>query len=152
MNIRMYVDNWTYEDFCRFLVAAQSGNMADQYKLAEKLLIGWSYDVPFEEGLMALGMIESAEVLRTVFETLQSIADALDTSDVVVDFKPWTTRRFLEFNEAREAHNHRRVERMVHEVTKLEGVNPDEPLKFQDGAKMMKAITEQYKKLITGKN
>ena len=41
---------------------------------------------------------------------------------------------------------------MLHEVARLDGVNSEEELEFQDGIKMMKAVTEHYRKLITGKN
>ncbi len=151
-NIKMHVDNWTYHDFNLFLQAAQDGDMVAQYELVEKLLIGWDYEAPFEEGLMALGVAEGAEVLRTVFETISGLAEDLDTSDVVVDMSAWSTRRFLDFNQAREQANHRKVEKMLHEVATLAKVSPKKPLKFQDGAVMMKAVTDHYRKLISGKN
>ena len=150
--IRMFVDNWSYGDFNAFLEAVNSGNMAVQYEMADKLLIGWDYETPVEDGIMALSVADGAEVLRTIFETLQVVAEDLDIDDVVVDFSKWNTKRFLEFSTAREAANHRKVERMLREVTQVKGTASDEELSFQDGAKMMKALTETYKRLITGKN
>ncbi|HEB28832.1 hypothetical protein LCGC14_1174340 [marine sediment metagenome] len=150
--IRMFVDNWSYADFNAFLEAILSGDLTAQYEMGDRLLIGWDYETPFEEGIMALSVEDGAEVLRTIHETLRAVAEDIDTEDVVVSFSKWNTKRFLEFQAASAANNHRKVERMLREVTSVEGVAPDEELSFQDGAKMMKALTDTYKGLITGKN
>ncbi|HEB28920.1 hypothetical protein LCGC14_2881710 [marine sediment metagenome] len=152
IKIRMFVDNWSYNDFNTFLEAVTSGDITVQYEMADKLLIGWDYETPFEEGIMGLSVADGAEVLRTILETLQTVAEDLDIDDVTVDFSKWNTKRFLEFQTVRGAANHRKVERMLREVTSVEGLLADEELSFQDGAKMMKALTETYKRLITGKN
>lgn len=150
--IRMFVDNWSYADYNIFLDAILSGNLTAQYEMGDKLLVSWDYETPFEEGIMGLGVEDGAEVLRTIHETLRAVAEDIDTDDVVVNFSRWNTKRFLEFQAASAANNYHKVERMLREVTSVENADPDEELSFQDGAKMMKALTDTYKRLITGKN
>lgn len=152
MKIKIFLDNWSYEDFKNYIEAMRSGDLTTQYDLAGRLLVGWEYSVPFSEGIMALGMVEGAEVLKTVRDMLNALAEDINIDDVVIDFSAWDTRRFLEFDRAASKGQTAKVERMLHEVASIPGVSKNEPLAFQDGAKMMKAVQEAYKKLITGKN
>jgi len=150
--ITMNIAAWSYKDFNRFMEAAQAGNQQVQYELAEKLIIGWEYETPLEDGILAVGVAEGAEILRTIMDAIQVIGEDIDYSDVRVNFSDWDTRRFLEFTTASRDSQYDKVVRMLHEVARLDGVNPGEELEFQDGIKMMKAVTEHYRKLITGKN
>ena len=150
--IRLNIAAWTYKDFNQFMAAASVGDQATQFDLAAKLIMNWDYEVPLEEGLLALGVAEGAEVLRTIMDVLQVIGEDIDVSDVRVNFSKWNTRRFLEFSTASRDSQYDKVVRMLHEVARLDGVDPEEELEFQDGIKMMKAVTEHYRKLITGKN
>jgi len=150
--ITMNIAAWSYKDFNRFMEAAQAGNQQVQYELAEKLIIGWEYETPLEDGILAVGVAEGAEILRTIMDAIQVIGEDIDYSDVRVNFSDWDTRRFLEFTTASRDSQYDKVVRMLHEVARLDGVNSGEELEFQDGIKMMKAVTEHYRKLITGKN
>ena len=149
--IKMFVDNWSYEDFNDFSQAVGKRNLAEQFRLVEKLVVAWDYDSPIEDGIMALSLHDSSEVVRTVMETIAAVSEDIDTSDVTVDFRSWNTQRFFDFMKAGQDNNIRKVERMMHEVASIEGVSPEARLDFQDGSKMMKAITDEYGRLISGK-
>lgn len=68
-----------------------------------------------------------------------------------VDLK-WTWEELLEFQEASEKKQYRRVERMLHDVAKLGDTTPDRELTFAEGSMMVKAFNRAYERLITGKN
>jgi len=150
--IKLNIAAWSYKDFNKFMEAASSGNQEEQFRLASKLILSWEYDVPFEKGILALGVAEGAEVLRTIMDVIRVISEDLDVSDVRVNFSKWDTARFLDFMAASKESQYDKVVRMLHEVARIEGVNPGDDLEFQDGIRMMKAVTDHYRKLITGKN
>ena len=99
-HITMNIAAWSYKDFNRFMEAARVGDQIIQYELAGRLIIGWDYDEPLENGVLALGVAEGAEVLRTIMDTLNTIGEDIDITDVRVNFSTWDTRRFLEFTDA----------------------------------------------------
>jgi len=152
--IRVLADRWTYQDFLSFMQASNTGNLEMQYSLVERAIVAWDYDVDLAgpDPMMELGVAESTKVLRTVMEMVNALAEDIDYSHVKVDFSPWKTRTFLEFDRARSEGKWVKVERMLHEVASIEGVSDANPLSMENGMRMFTAVQKAYERLVTGKN
>lgn len=155
--IRMIPDNWTYGDYFKFLKAFQSGNNSETFRYAQKLIMSWDYsvDLSLDNAIMKLGVSESAEVIRTVFETLSKYIDDLDISEVEVSFDAWTTEQFFQFDEWKREGKFEKTERALRDVIlweKLDKAPPNEPLSFTIAAVCYQAISKAYEKVVAGKN
>lgn len=153
--IRMLVDNWTYRDYIAFVTAFRAGNTSETFRLAQKLIVSWDYsvDLNLKNAVMKLGVAESAEVVRTVMEVIGEYIDTLDVTGVEVDFKKWDTERFMKFEELNSNGKFDQSEKMLSEVIKWDKLEQATyPLSFSVMATILKAIREEYTRLVTGKN
>lgn len=156
--IRMLPDNWTYGDYYNFVLAFNSGNTREAFRLARKLIMSWDYktDLNQENPIGKLGVSESAEVIRTVFEVIGKYIETLDIKEVKVSFDAWDTDKFLEFDEWKRTGKFERTEPMLKDVViwdKLtEAQQGDEPLPFTVAATCYQAINKAYEKVVSGKN
>lgn len=152
--VRFNINNWTYEDFIRFTNAIRNGDNDTLFELAAQIIIGWDYpvDLASPEPLMELGMVESGRVIGSIFDTINKASEDVSTEGVVVDFSKWNTRKFLEFDQLRREGKTRKAEEMMFEIVKIDGWdNKEDRLSFINGSRAVKAVNEQYKKLVTGK-
>lgn len=152
--VRFNINNWTYEDFVNFTNAIRVGDNDVLFDLAAQIIVGWDYDIDLSspEPLMALGVIESGRVIGSIFDTINKASEDVSTEGVIVDFSKWNTRRFLEFDKLRRESKTRKAEEMMFEIVKIDGWNSKEDrLSFIDGSRAIKAVNEEYKKLVTGK-
>lgn len=152
--IRMNLDNWTYKEYVDFVNAYQTGKMASTYDLAVKLIVDWDYDADLNgsDPMLELGVHESAEVLRTIMESISSYIEKLDTSVIKVDFTKWNTRRLLKFDEAKMTGKFELAQEMLSEVIIGSEIDFSKPLLFPDGATLYKAVNDAYAKVVSGKN
>ncbi len=153
--IRMLPDNWTYRDYYKFATAFRTGDTATTFDLAHKLIMQWDYttDLKLPNAIMKLGVAESAEVVRTVMETIGNYIEALDVEPLVVNFDAWDTEKFMKFDEFRRVGNFDKAEAMVYDVVTWEGLpEKGNDFSFTQGATVYKAINEAYKRIVSGKN
>lgn len=155
--IRLLPDNWTYADYFAFVHAFQSGDSRETFRLAQQLVISWDYDVDLNQdhAIMKLGVYESAEVIRTVMQTIAEYLETLDVSPVTVNFAKWDTERFLLYDDYRRTKKFAQAEAMLPEVIQWPGYLPEvveAPLSFTVAATAFKAINVAYTKVVTGKN
>jgi len=154
--IRMALDNWTYQDFTDFVASNNTGDKKTSYRLAEKLIVEWDFDVPLSgsDPLMELSLADSSEVIRTVMNAVKNFADTIEVDHVRVDLGKWNTRKFLEFDEQLQKGNVAKIEKALREVTFHPEVDnaSDKPLTFSQGVEMIGAVRTAYNKLISGKN
>ena len=153
-SIKLNPENWTYGEYIKFSGSFQgTGDSALSYELAEKLIVAWDYEVALEEGMYGLPSINEANrVLRTVLDLVGAYAEDIMTDNVVVDLNKWNLKRFLEFDKARSEMKVNKLEALMHEVCRLKGAKAGEPLTYPQGAMMMKAILDDYKRSLSGKN
>lgn len=156
--IRMLPDNWTYADYFAFVTAFRAGNNNETFRLAQKLIMNWDYKVDLnqENAILKLGVGESAEVIRTVFETIGKYIEALDIKAVKVSFDAWDTERFLQFDEWKRTGRFDKTEPMLLEVVTWDKLTEEykdgEPLSFTVAATAYQAVTKAYEKVVSGKN
>jgi len=153
--IRMLPDNWTYGDYYKFATAFRSGDTPTTFELAQKMIVSWDYktDLNQKNAIMKLGVAESAEVVRTIMETIGKYIEDLDISEVKVDFSAWDTERFMQFDEFRRTGRFDKTEPMFKEVITWEKLTDSkEPVSFTIGATVYKALNEAYKQIVSGKN
>lgn len=153
--IRMLPDNRTYVDYYKFAVAFRNGDTPTAFQLAQKIIASWDYtvDLNLKNAIMKLGVAESAEVLRTIMETISKYIEDIDIEEVVVDFAAWDTEKFLNFDEYRRTGRFDKSEPMFKEVVKWDKLTDStEPVAFSVGATVYKAINEAYKIVVSGKN
>lgn len=151
--IRLDVNRWSYQDFVDYITAFQTGKREVMFPLCEKLIASWDYSIPLQEGaLEELPLVEHGKVLSTIFETVQQYAEDVDISDVSVDFGSWNAKKFYEFDDSKRAKTLDKAITMLFQIATLEGASPDQELTMEQGIKMFKAVNEEYRKIITGKN
>ncbi len=93
------------------------------------------------------------EAVILAMKTLHADFEDLDIKEVVVDFKPWDTERFMQFDQYRRDGKFDRAEAMLPEVVKWDKLSTsDERVSFTVGATCYKAINEAYKQIVSGKN
>lgn len=153
--IRILPDNWTYEDYYNFVKAFQTGDTDTTFKLAQAVIASWDYEVDLaeEDAIGLLGVADSAAVIRTVMEKLGEYLEALDLSEVKVDFSVWNTRKFMHFDGLRRNGKIKAALEMLPEIIKnWEAFVPNDTVSLTAGATMLQAVNEAYKRLVTGKN
>ena len=154
--IRMNVDNWTYQDFNDFLEAMQVNDLDIAHRLAEQIIVQWDYPVDLSQPnpLNKLSFEDGGAALHAVLNTVNTNAENIDTSDVILDFRKWDTGRFIEFTKARKAGKVAVVEKMMREVALMPGMSEDEDaqLTYTQGAAMMRAIRDKYNRILQVKN
>ena len=153
--IRLLPYNWTLKDYYDFVTAFRVGNTVETFSLALKLIVSWDYKTPLtsKNPIMKLGVAESAEVIRTVMETIGTYMEDLSIEDVEVDFSSWDTERFMLFDDMRRTGKFDKSEKMAREIVKWDSIpEGDEPFTFTVAATVYKAITEAYKQIVSGKN
>lgn len=153
--IRMLPDNWTYEDYFKFVVAFQQGDNAETFRLAQKLIVSWDYsaDLNAKNAIMQLGVGESAEVIRTIMETIGKYIDDLDIKPLTVSFDAWNTEKFFQFDTDKRTGKFAKTEPMLKEVVKWDKLETATyPMSFTIAATAYKAIAEAYKQIVSGKN
>ncbi len=152
-SVRINPDNWTYAESIEFGASVRDGRTARSYELADMLIVGWTYDVPIEEGMHGLpNILEANKVLGTILDLIKAYGEDMETGEVDVDLTKWNLKRFLEFDSAKQSGKWSKVERMMKEVCNLKGVKANTDLTFTQGAKMMNAIMKAYSDSMTGKN
>ena len=152
--IKIDLNQWSYNDFNRFVASVSGHGDANlKFELADKVLVSWSYETPIQEGIEALpSLTEALKVVSTILKTVEDFTDTVEVEGVDLDLSKWTLKRYKEFNETRAEVNHRKAEKMLHEVAKLKGTSPDKPLTAVEGARMMRAVSEAVIKGLKGKN
>lgn len=153
--IRLLPDNWSFQDYWDYISAYRNGSNTEVMRLALKLIASWDYEVDLKQknAIQKLGVKESADVFRTVMETMADYIENLDITEVEVNFDCWDTEKFFKFDELKRQGKFDKAEPMIAEVVtwdKLEG--KAYPYTFTVAATAYKAITEAYKEIISGKN
>lgn len=153
-HIYLDLDRWTHIDYLKWSAARARGDNRYVFSKAQDLIARWDYTVDLADpkAIYKIGVEESAEVVRTVADTLNKYIDEASFEEVKVNFRGWDTERFFEFAEAQVAGEWAKAEAMIREVATLEGVQADKPLSFAQGVKLNKAVNDKYKKIVTGKN
>ena len=152
--VKLDLDQWSYHEFNKFMASAVGKEDANiKFDLADKILVSWSYETPIEEGIFALpNLEESLLVVAAIFNKINDFVEVVDTEGVDLDLTKWNLKRYQDFNTARQEGSHLRVEKMMHEVAKLTGTDPEVPLTALQGSRMMRAVSDAITKAIQGKN
>lgn len=137
-------DNWTYRDFADAFNYFRDGNSEELNKLLTKAT-GVDYD--------EMDIEESGKAKFETIQAMNKFVEKLDFSDCRVDFKKakWNDKKYRQFQNAMASRNVDEVENLVREVAELEGVT-DAPLTARQGVIMVRAITQKYQNILTGKN
>lgn len=150
-NVTINIALWNYPEYNEFVSAMQEGREQDAFALVNKIITSWDYPVPLEGSpISQLSLEDAYGVLRTVSKSFETFFDARK-EEIKVNTKSWNMARKFEFDEARRERRYNLVEKMLHEVVTMEGASPDQPLNAVQGALMMKALSDHYGKLISGK-
>lgn len=151
--IKLDVNQWSYKDFNRFMASTlgeEDPNL--KFELADKIIVSWSYDTPVDEGVEALPSLnESLQVIAAIYKSINDFTETIDIDGVEVDLSKWNLKRYRRFNDIRKEGDYHKIERMLHEVAKVVGSNPEKPLTALEGARMMRAVSEAITNAMQGK-
>lgn len=153
--LTILLSNWTYQEFMEFNVSHQQGKARRAFELASKVITDWDYSADLDgtkNPVMELNPIESASVMREIIQKVDEFTRELPLDAVDVHLDRWSTGKFLDFNDAQQSFDFNRVERMMHEVAEIDGVEPSDTLSAPQGMAMQMAISNAYRKAIAGKN
>jgi len=152
--IELALHNWSYRDFMKFQQYNTTAPLR-AYALVQKIIKSWSYPIPVDEqdALSRLDLEDAAEVMITIAQNLEVYFEQMDASEVSVDFRKggWNLIIIEEFKAALKSFDYPTIVNLMHQVATLEGVTPKGALPMIEGAMMVKAITEHYTKLMSGK-
>ena len=152
--VKLDINQWSYQEFNRFMAsAAGEDDPNEQFDLADQIIVSWSYETPVADGIGGLPSLnESLAVIRAIYNTIKDFMETVETEGVDLDLSQWNLSRYQEFNTVRMGKNILKAEKMLHEVAKLQGTSPDDPLTAVQGARMMKAVSDAITKALQGKN
>jgi hypothetical protein len=144
----------TYKDYVEFYAANASSKGKEVRRLAQKFILRWDFEVPLDQdnAVGKLKVSEGAQVLRTILEAVDGLFDSAKIGQVTVDMDVWDMDRLFLFTELQQERKVSEYEPMLHEVAKLEGVDPEKPLSLYNGILLVKAVTEASKKVFNGGN
>ena len=151
--ISVLLSNWTYQEFMSFNVSYQKGEVQLAFELASKVITDWEYDAPISDtSILDLNPIESAKVMRAIVGKMEEFTEGINPDLVAVDLSLWSTKKFISFNEALVGHQFIKVERMMHVIASIEGVDPEDTLSATQGMMLQFAISRTYQRVMQGKN
>ncbi len=154
-NINLNPSAWSYKEYLNFAVLVQT-DVTKAYALAMKVIRSWDYNVPITapNALMKLETYQSAEVLRTINDVIETALDSMSIHDVTVDFRrgKWTMENIMRFQEAVQAGDYPLVRDMAWQVCVVEGLEMGSELPLVEGAMMVKAIRERHLAVMQGKD
>jgi hypothetical protein len=153
-NILLDPNQWNYRDFLKFSKALSTGNLIEAYRLAQQVIVEWEYPVSLEDrnALAKLSLSDGAKVMQTINDAFTALLDSSSLEDVKVDFAKagWNTLKMMEFYDATAKFDYPVIEKMVFEVATMEGVSRG-TLPLVEGSKMVRAIQDKHRKLMSGK-
>jgi hypothetical protein len=146
-------NQWNYRDFMAFQ-RAMNKDPRKAFAKAQEVIIEWGYegDPKAKNAIANLPVEDSAKVVRTLLETINAALEQVSKNDVKVDLHGWTSIRMWDFYEVLSNFDYSAIESMVHEVASIEGVKKGDTLPLVEGAKMVEAIQERYKAIMSGKS
>lgn len=143
----MDFSKWSYGDFADAFIFYSRGNSEDLNKLLTKLT-GLDYE--------SMDLDESTRAKHEVIQAMNTFVKELDVTDVDVDFKrgKWNDKKYRQFSAALDIRSIPEVERLIREVARLDGVDPESttPLNARQGCLMVRAIKERYQNMLLGKS
>lgn len=135
-------NNWTFEDYSKYLAALLRSNWQEAFQLLMKIVVAWDYDVPLGPNAYEdLPFSELKEITESVKATLETFQEGLDTSKVQVDMSKWKMRDFFAFQTAARTNDLETLETLMKKVARMRGVERDKRLTFEQGALLSKAIS-----------
>ena len=140
-------DKWSYADFVNAFNYFRDGN-------SEKLnaLLTKATGIDYED----MDLEESAKAKHETILAMNKFVESLDISVCHVDFKAgkWNDKSYRNFQKAMNSRNINEVERLVKQVAFLDDVERDSitPLTARQGCTMVRAITQKYQDILTGKS
>jgi hypothetical protein len=90
--------------------------------------------------------------MQTINDAFTALMDSSSLEDVKVDFAKagWNTLKMMEFYDSTAKFDYPVIEKMVFEVATMEGVSRG-TLPLVEGSKMVRAIQDKHRKLMSGK-
>lgn len=156
MNI--FPERWSFQQFFDFYKAMAAGQLMEAYALL-KLAMN-------EDEYNELNAETGAQHLNAMMTRLSTDAKAVAVAPlnpdgtqgkapieaVKVDLSKWSIPQIYEFEVANKAGNMAEVERLLHIVSHLEGVDKSQPLPYWEGLLIKTAVVAKHGRLLSGKN
>lgn len=152
--LKLDPNQWNYKDFLAFTKAMTTNDQLGAYKLAQRIIIEWDYDISLNEtnALAMLPLAEGAKVVRSVMESLNQALESMSFNDVAVSFEKagWNTLSYIEFQKALSSQDYPTIAKMLLEVCTIEGLDPEQTLPLVEGVQMVKAVQDRHRKILSG--
>ncbi len=156
--MQLFPERWSFQEFYDFFKAMTAGQLQAAYDLLGIAMNGDDFE--------ALNAETGAQALHAMMQRLASDAKAVAVApllpdgttgkalidDVKVDLSRWSIPNIYEFETANKAGNMEEVERLMHKVARLEGVDTSQPLPYWEGLIIKTAVVTKHARLLSGKN
>lgn len=143
---------WSYQDLNDFILAIGRAKYDNALMLAAKIIVEWTYvdksGAPIEVndyGRLPYPQLQA--ILKTVNQRINKYIEDLDISEVKVDLDAWLIDDFLDWQAANAKGDIARMEKLMRQVVKLDGVT-DERLTLTQGSIMARAIRKANKEVM----
>jgi hypothetical protein len=156
--MQLFPERWSFQEFYDFFKAMTAGQLEAAYNLLSLAMNGDDFEnLNAETGANALH-----EMMKRLASDAKAVAVAPLTPDgtagkapieaVVVDLSKWSIPNIYEFEVANKAGNMEEVERLMHKVARLDGVDTSKPLPYWEGLLIKTAVVTKHARLLSGKN
>jgi hypothetical protein len=140
-------DKWTYSDFANAFNHFRDGNSEAFNGLLTKATGKDFDDMPLED---------AAKAAHEAIMSMNKFVEKLDFTECTVDFKAgnWSSKEYRNFQKAMNSRNIQEVENLIRQVAFMDDVEQDSdaPLSARQGCIMVRAITQKYQDILTGKS
>lgn len=140
-------NNWTYSDFAMAFNYFRDGNSEALNGLLTKAT-GTDFD--------SMPLTKAAKSTYDAIMGMNKFVEGLDFTTCRVDFDAanWDSKAYRRFQKAMNSRNIEEVEKLVREVAFMEDVDnaSDAPLTARQGCTMVRAITQKYQDILSGKS
>jgi hypothetical protein len=154
----LFPERWSFRQFNEFFKAMVAGQLLEAYKLLEFVMN--------EDEFKALNAETGASALSSLMQRLSSDAKSvsvapLSPNDVAipapidavkVDLSKWSIPQIYQFELANKSGDVEEVERLLHLVAHLDGVDKSKPLPYWEGLLIKSAVVAKHSRLLSGKN
>jgi hypothetical protein len=154
METQFHPERWSFADYFAFSRAILSGQLENSYELLKVIVDEKDFnELNAETGARLINRVtvrlgqDAENVKKEDPETKKAPLDAVE-----VNLSKWSIPQIYEFEKVNRAGNIPELERMMHMVAHIEGVDKALPLPYWEGLLMKSAIMNKHNRVMSGKN